>query len=156
MSPVCKTDNGIGLLKTSHLEITPDRNVESNIESQEAEIYIVYFINENVLGQSPLLEIQLGNKVVITAILDSGSEVNLISQEIYEKLTKAGTNIPILPVENIVLVTAFGRRSNRIRIQAYVEFTIGADRFEQVFMVSSQLKNDMIIGYQFLKNLVYV
>jgi predicted aspartyl protease len=93
----------------------------------------------------------LGNEVVFTAILDSGSEVNLISQEIYEKLTKASTDIPVLPVENIVLVTAFGRRSNRIRIQAYVEFTIGADRFEQVFLVSSQLKNDVIIGCQFLK-----
>jgi hypothetical protein len=151
MSPVCETDKGIGLLNTSHLEVAPDRNVESDIESQEEENYIVYFINENVLGQSPLLEIKLRNEVVITAILDSGSEVNLISQEIYEQLTKAGTNIPVLPVENIVLVTAFGRRSNRIRIQAYVEFTIGADRFEQVFMVSSQLKNDMIIGCQFLK-----
>jgi hypothetical protein len=60
-------------------------------------------------------------------------------------------NIPVLPVENIVLVTAFGKRSNRIRIKAYVEFTIGTDRFEQVFLVSSQLKNDMIIGCQFLK-----
>jgi hypothetical protein len=150
MSPVCETDKGIGLLNTSHLEVTPDRNVESDIESQEEENYIVYFINENVLGQSPLLEIKLGNEVVIVAILDSGSEVNLISQEIYEKLTRAGTNIPVLPVENIVLVTAFGRRSNKIRIQAYVEFTIGADRFEQVLLVSSQLKND-IIGCQFLK-----
>jgi hypothetical protein len=93
----------------------------------------------------------LGNEVVFTAILDSGSEVNLMSQEIYEKLTKASTDIPVLPVENIVLVTAFGRSSNRIRIQAYVEFTIGADRFEQVFLVSAQLKNDMIIDYHFLK-----
>jgi hypothetical protein len=151
MSPVCETDKGIGLLKTAHLEVTPDRNVESDIESQEEENYIVYFINENVLGQSPLLEIKFGNEVVIIAILDSGSEVNLIAQEIYVKLTKAGTNIPVLPVENIVLVTAFGRRSNKIRIQAYVEFMIGADRFEQVFLVSSQRKNDTIIGCQFLK-----
>jgi hypothetical protein len=147
MSPVCKTDIGLGLRIISPLEITPGRK----IEAEEEENYIVYFINENRLGQSPLLEIKVENKFSIQAILDSGSEVNLISQEVYEKLTTAGMNIPVLPVENIVLVTAFGKRSNRIRIQAYVEFMIGTDRFEQVFLVSSQLKNDMIIGCQFLQ-----
>jgi hypothetical protein len=55
MSPVCETDKSIGLINTSHLEGTPNRNVESDIESQEEENYIVYFINENMLGQSPLL-----------------------------------------------------------------------------------------------------
>jgi hypothetical protein len=139
MSPVCKTDIGLGLQNASPLEITSGRKMES--EAEEEENYIVYFINENRLGQSPLLEIKVKNKFSIHEILDSGSEVNLISQEVYEKLTTAGINIPVLPVENVVLVTAFGKRSNRIRIQAYIEFKIGSDQFEQVFMVSSQLKN---------------
>jgi hypothetical protein len=147
MSPVCKTDIGLGLQNATCLEIKPGRKTEA----EEEENYIVYFINENRLGQSPLVEIRVKNKFPIHAILDSGSEVNLISQDVYEKLTTAGVNIPVLPVENIVLVTAFGRKSNRIRIQAYVEFTIGTDSFEQVFLVSSQLKNEMIIGCQFLK-----
>ncbi|PNF41871.1 hypothetical protein B7P43_G15753, partial [Cryptotermes secundus] len=46
---------------------------------------------------------------------------------------------------------AFGRRLDRIKIQVYLEFTIGTDRFEHVFMVSSQLKEDAIVGCQFLK-----
>jgi hypothetical protein len=72
MSPVCKTDIGLGLQNSSYLEITPG----GKIESEEEENYIVYFINENRLGQSPLLEIKVENKFSIQAILDSGSEVN--------------------------------------------------------------------------------
>jgi hypothetical protein len=155
MSPESKTNKVTGLLATSNLRVKPCSDGESDakleITPQDAADYIVYFINENTLGQSPLLEIKVGNKFVINAILDSGSEVNLISQDMYDKLTKAGTNIPVLPVENVVLVTAFGRRSNRIRIQAFIEFTVGTDQFENVFMVSSQLRNDAIIGCQFLK-----
>jgi hypothetical protein len=49
------------------------------------------------------------DKFKFTAILDSGSEVNLLSERIYEELTDAGVEIPILPVEGVVLVTAFGR-----------------------------------------------
>jgi hypothetical protein len=33
----------------------------------------------------------------------------------------------------------------------FIEFTVGVDRFECVFMVSSQLRNEAIIGCQFLK-----
>jgi hypothetical protein len=50
-----------------------------------------------------------------------------------------------------VLVTAFGKRSKRIRHQALIEFTVGEDLFESVFMISSQLTNDAIIGCQFLR-----
>jgi hypothetical protein len=75
----------------------------------------------------------------------------LISDEIYRKLIKSGVQIPVLPVENVVLVTAFGRRSKRIRQQVLIEFTMENDLFESVFLISFQLKNDAIIGCQFLK-----
>ena len=48
-------------------------------------------------------------------------------------------------------MTAFGRRSKRIRRQALLEFSIGHDVFETIFMISSQLANDAIIGCRFLK-----
>jgi hypothetical protein len=60
-------------------------------------------------------------------------------------------DIPVLPVENVVLVTAFGKRSKRIRHQALIGFSVESDVFEGVFMVSSQLTNGAIIGCQFLK-----
>lgn len=81
--------------------------------------------------------------------MDSGSEVNLLSEGIYEELSKSGLEVPVLPVENAVFVTAFGRKSKRIRHQALIEFTVGHDSFESVFMISSQLTNEAIIGCQF-------
>lgn len=151
MSPISKADSGLGPLKTSQIDKTQNRNVGVDINAQEEGDYVVYFINENTLGQSPILKLKVGDKFVIDAIIDSGSEVNLISHDLYDKLTKAGTKLLLLPVESVVLVTAFGRRSDRIKIQVYLEFTIGTDRFEHVFMVSSQLKEDAIVGCQFLK-----
>jgi hypothetical protein len=89
-------------------------------------------------------------RIVINAILDSGSEVNLLSERVYEKFIQSGVEISVLPVEH-VLVTAFGKRSKRIKQQALSEFTVGNDLFESVFMVSFQLTSEAIIGCQFLK-----
>jgi hypothetical protein len=89
--------------------------------------------------------------VSITAILNSGSEVNLISERVYENLMEIGLQVPTLPVEGVVLVTAFGRRSERIRRQALIEFYIGRDVFETIVLVSSQLNSDAILGCQFLR-----
>jgi hypothetical protein len=110
----------------------------------------VLFINESKLGYSPQMEIKISNKFVVNAILDSGSEVNLLSEVIYEELSKSGLGVPVLPVENVVLVTAFGRKSKRIRQQVLIDFTVGQDSFESVFMISYQLTNEAIIGCQFL------
>jgi hypothetical protein len=52
----------------------------------------------------------------------------------------------------VVLVTAFGKRSTKIKKQVLLEFLIGKDKFEGVFMVSPQLNNDAIIGCQLLKD----
>jgi hypothetical protein len=59
-------------------------------------------------------------------------------------------NILVLPVENVVLVAAFGKHTNKIRKQILIEFKIGEDKFEGVFMISPQLTNDAIIGCQLL------
>jgi hypothetical protein len=90
------------------------------------------------------------DNVAIHAISYSGSEVNLLSERAYEKLTQSGIDVPVLPVEH-VLVTAFGKCSKRIRHQALIEFTVGKDLFESVFMIFSQLTNDAIIGCQFFR-----
>jgi hypothetical protein len=63
----------------------------------------------------------------------------------------SGIDLPTLPVQSIVLVTAFGKRSKRIRYQTLINFKIGEDPFESVFLISSQLANEAIIGCQLLK-----
>jgi predicted aspartyl protease len=112
---------------------------------------VVLFINESKTIQSSQVEIRVENKFYITAILDSGSEVNLLSERVYNNLIKSGVRLLSLPVEGVVLVTAFGKRSNRIRQQTLTSFEIEEDTFESVFLISPQLSNQAIIGCQTLK-----
>jgi hypothetical protein len=49
------------------------------------------------------------------------------------------------------MLYAFGRRSRKVTRKALLEFTIGEDDFEGVFMISPQLANEAIIGCQLLK-----
>jgi hypothetical protein len=56
-----------------------------------------------------------------------------------------------LPVQGINLVTAFGKKSKSIKLQLLMEFTIGGEEFEAVFLVAPQLNCDVILGCNFLK-----
>jgi hypothetical protein len=98
--------------------------IDEDTEKSEA---IVLFNNKESLSRSPLVEISLGNNMKVRASLHSGGEVNLLAESIYDKLIDSGADIPILPPENVVLVTAFGKRSNRVTKQAMIEFTTGRD-----------------------------
>jgi hypothetical protein len=145
MSPGSETNIFLGPPSISNLTEKPNCDSNSEIKfiersPHDAANCIVLFIIETTLGQNPQIGITVEDRFVINAIVDSGSEVNLLSEEVYEKLIKAGVNIPVLPVENILLVTAFGKRSKRIKHQAFIDFTMGSDCFESVFMVSYQLK----------------
>jgi hypothetical protein len=132
-----------------------DPNSESQSDEEiihdfeETTDMIVLFINEASLANSPLVLVNV-LKCRFTAILDSGSEVNLISERVYENLMETGLQVPTLPVEVVVLVMAFGWRSKRICRQALTEFYIGRDVFETIILVSSQLNSDAIFGCQFL------
>lgn len=123
---------------------------EDSNKLEQATDMVVFFISEAILANSPQVPIKM-HKCQFIAILDSGSEVNLMSERVYEKLIETGLQVPTLPVEGVVLVTAFGRRSKRIRRQALIEFSMGRDVFETIVLVAPQLNSDVILGCQFLR-----
>jgi hypothetical protein len=103
-------------------KLTRPKNCEINMLSDFGERHenetlapTALFINETNLPKCPEVEIVFRDGTEIRAILDSGSEVNLLSERVYDKLVKSGVEVPVLPLENVVLVTAFGRRSWKIR-----------------------------------------
>jgi hypothetical protein len=156
MSPESETNIFLGPPSPSELAREASSDGELGIKYIEriltdTSACIIFFINEANLCQSPQVEIKVAGRIVINAILDSGSEVNLLSERVYEKLTQSRVDVPVLSVEH-VLVTASGERLKRIKRQALIEFTVGNDLYESVFMVSSQLMNKAIIGCQFLKD----
>jgi hypothetical protein len=76
----------------------------------------------------------------------------LIAEKVYDQLIGAGMTIPVLPLENVALVSAFRTRTRRIKKQALLEFCIGGDRFESVFLISPQLINPAILGASFARD----
>jgi hypothetical protein len=84
---------------------------------------VVLFINEENLSKSPQVTFKFEENLRAIAILDSGSEVNLISQEVFDELSKFRNDLLILPVQGVNLVTAFGKRSKKIKLQA-LEFNV--------------------------------
>jgi hypothetical protein len=126
---------------------------------------IVLYINDNNLAYCPQVEISFG-ELKITAVVDSGSQVCVLAESLYEQLVAAGLQALTLPLENVTLITAFGNRTRRIKFQAYLEFCIGNDRFESVFLISPQLTgSEAILGcnyaheygivIDFMKNCLY-
>jgi hypothetical protein len=136
MSSVDKSNISQGPPNLSRLDSEHDNSIENeHDEASAADLTdcIVFVINEANLCQSPQMKIQVADKFDVNAILDSGSEVNLLAESVYEKLIKSGIELPILPVQSVVLVTAFGKKSKRIRYQTLIDFMIGEDPFESVF-----------------------
>jgi hypothetical protein len=153
MSPEHETDMISGpLTRISSTDDSNRRQVEAaDTKRTEEPESLVLFINEENLAKSPMVEISLTSDMRVKAILDSGSEVNLLAQSIYDKLLDSGMDVPTLPLENVVLVTAFGKRSSRVKRQAMIEFSIGNDLFEVNFFISQKLVNDAILGCHFMK-----
>jgi hypothetical protein len=141
------------------IKIGPPTNMTNNQEDTEEDELIeptVFFINEETLSKSPQITVSFDKELAAPALLDSGSEVNIISKEIFDKLNEIRDDVLTLHVQGINLVTAFGKRSKKVKLQTMSEFHIGSDRFEAVFLVSPQLNNDVILGCTFLRECIYV
>ena len=68
----------------------------------------------------------------------------------YNRLRLLGLNCVELPTQHLNLVSAFNKRSKRIRKQALLEIQIGDSIVDQVVLLSPQLLTDAIFGLDFL------
>jgi predicted aspartyl protease len=119
------------------------------MDKGEQQIINIYYINENNLYGCPHVQLDIGEEKLIV-ILDTGAEISLMPERIFENLLAKGIRASQLPVVNGVLVNAFGR-SKRIKRQALIEFEIYGVSYEQVFMIAPNLVPDAILGISFLK-----
>jgi hypothetical protein len=85
------------------------------------------------------------------ALLDSGAQVSIISENVYEQLIINNGEYPTIPVSSTVLVSAFNSKSKRIKKQTLIEFVIGEnDKYENAFLVAPKLVTPVILGSDFL------
>jgi predicted aspartyl protease len=96
----------------------------------------------------PHVEVKFGD-VAVKAVIDTGSQASTIVEETYQFPAAGGIKMAVLPVTSTVLISAFGMKISRIRIQA-MTFTIRGSTFENIFLVTHQLRNQCILGWDFL------
>jgi hypothetical protein len=107
--------------------------------NNEQSILWTYQITTSNLRQSPDLKFSFGD-LTINALIDSGSQISLMAEHIYNQLLAKRYPIETLPVTCVVVTSAFVNRSSRIKLQALIPFKIGNESFDYVCLISSQLK----------------
>jgi hypothetical protein len=114
MSPQHKADMVSGPPTLVNLSNGPKKGLVGTIDNEDIDRSeaVVLFINEESLSRSPLVEISLGDNMEVRAMLDSGSEVNVLAESICEKLIDLGGDIPNLLLEDVILLTANAKRSD--------------------------------------------
>ena len=108
----------------------------------------MYMINAGKLAACPKIKITFGD-IHVEVILDTGSQVSVLSDDIFRQLKLQGS-IMELPVQSVVLMSAFGNKTSRVKRQAMISFTINGDEFENNFLISPQLVSPGILGADFL------
>jgi hypothetical protein len=88
----------------------------------------------------------IGQREVI-ALLDTGSECSIMSEELFNSLTNSGMSVLHIPVVNS---TAFGKKSSRIKKQALIDFKLGEELYEMSVIVAPDVATDFLLGVDFM------
>jgi hypothetical protein len=86
----------------------------------------------------------------VKALIDTGCEMSIIKEHLYNGFRRKGLKCLELPAQNINLVSAFNKKSNRIMKQALLNFNLGNVTLNQIVLLSLQLLTDVILGLDFL------
>jgi hypothetical protein len=106
------------------------------------------FIAEDKLQGCPNVKVTIGNEE-ITSTLDTGCELCLMSQDLYNKLKGNGMKNLELPVQNMSLVSAFSDKARKVRTQAMLTLKIGEETVDQIFLIAPRLITQVLIGVDF-------
>jgi hypothetical protein len=125
---------------------TNGEEIESAVTN---EISYTLFISEDKRHECPRIQIRILDQE-INALIDTGCEISIMNEHIYKGFRHEGLKCLELPAQNINLVSAFSRKSNRIKKQALLYFKIGNVTVNQIVLLSPQLLTDISLGLDFL------
>jgi hypothetical protein len=72
-------------------------------------------------------------------VIDTGSQISLLTEELYRNLRSESVEDLELGVQNAVLVSAFGNKTKRIRVQAMMPVRFDDSVMDHIFLISPQL-----------------
>jgi len=131
-------------------ELTPNEGEGYNFEVTDNISYTLY-IAESRPHECPKLQIKIAGEE-IQALVDTGCELSILNENLYNKLKHAVLQCPELPTQHVNLVSAFNDKSKRVKKQALLEVNIGGTKLDQVVLLSAQLLTEAILGLDFLIN----
>jgi hypothetical protein len=105
-------------------------------------------INAGRLATCPKIKATFKD-INVEMILDTGSQVSVLSDDVFRQIKIRGP-IMELPVQSVVLMSAFGNKTSRVKRQALISFNFNEDKFENDFLISPQLVSPGILGADFL------
>ena len=130
-------------------ELTPNEGEGYNFEVTD--ISYTLYIAESRRHECPKLQIKIAGEE-IQALVDTGCELSILNENLYDKLKHAGLQCLELPTQHVNLVSAFNDKSKRVKKQALLEVNIGGTKLDQVVLLSAQLLTEAILGLDFLIN----
>ena len=84
-------------------------------------------------------------------LIDTGSEISVVSENVLGELQRVNKNIPSLPVAGVTVVGVTGVRSKWVTKQVQLNVYINGIEFENTFLVVKGLNLDIILGNDFLE-----
>ena len=115
----------------------------------EQDVSYTLYIAESKRLEYPKLKIMVGGEEIL-ALLDTGCELSILNEHLYNKLRLLGLNCLEMLTQYLNLVSAFSDGCKRIRKQALLEIQIGDSTVDQVVLLYPQLLTDAILGLDFL------
>jgi hypothetical protein len=109
----------------------------------------IHYVKERRFHNWPHLKIHDGGQP-ITAVVDSGSEAKIFTQEMFKILAASNTEISQIHVTGAFLISAWSNRTKKIKTQALLPFEISGGYFERISMIAPGMIADCILGPDFL------
>ena len=107
----------------------------------------------NEIALSPHIIITFFNLINSWSLIDSGSQITAVSENFYHKLKRMNINVLELPVSNIVVSTAIGKKNTAVKKQILLDFQVDNYINYHNFLVIPYLSTDVILGNDWnLKN----
>jgi len=122
-----------------------EHNVSEEKPYSECDIIYPHYVNEQNLGSCRQVKFLIGSHQY-SAVLDTGCEASILSEQSYNELKANGVESLELPTQKFVLVGAFSRKTHRVRKQVFLTLKFGDINIDQIFLVSEQLLTPMLIG----------
>jgi predicted aspartyl protease len=126
---------------------TLDHYLKEDVPSEQ-DIVCLYYVSENNAETCPQIQILIGNQLC-RALIDTGCQCSVISEELYNEFKERGLDSLELPTQNVVLKSAFTGRTKRVKRQALVKLQIHNVSLDQIILISPQLVTPLLLGMDF-------